>query len=172
MALLRSDGGTSPKVGPPTPDTSDSGSDAAVEWTSPDNTLTSDAMCPNMRISPAALRYDCDAYCSHTSRELRQRMSRHQHRVLNGRGYLMAFTPIGSQESQEPPALLGGPLTGGEPASSSSGSVNPAASVLPFSMSKGKGKGVNYLTPPGMSIILVHMVSQQKMKRLYLMIMR
>ena len=42
-------------VGPPSPDTSDSGSDAADEWASTDNTLTSVAMCPNMRISPSAL---------------------------------------------------------------------------------------------------------------------
>ena len=56
----------------------------------------------------------------------------------------MVFTPT---DGQEPPALLGGPLTGGEPASSSSGSVNPVTSVLPFSLSKGKGKK-NYLIPP------------------------
>ena len=43
---------------------------------------------------------------------------------------------------------LGGPVTGGEPASSSSGSVNPVTSVLPFPLSKGKGKGKNCLIPP------------------------
>ena len=102
-------------------------------------------MCPNMRISPSALRYDCDAYCSHTSGELYQRMSRHQHRSLHGHGFLMVVSPT---SSQEPFALLGGPLNSGEPASSSSGNVNPVASVLPFSMSKGKGKGATYLTPP------------------------
>ena len=45
-------------------------------------------------------------------------------------------------------ALLGGPVTGGEPASSVSGSVNPVTSVLPFSLSKGKGKGKNCFIPP------------------------
>ena len=129
-------------VGPPSPETSDSGSEGTAEWTSADNTLTSDAMCPNMRISPSALRYDCDAYCSHTSGELYQRMSRNQHRVLYGRSYLVVFTPTGDPN---PPALLGGPLTSGEPASSSSSSINPV-SVLPYTFPKGKGR--NYLTPP------------------------
>ena len=45
-------------------------------------------------------------------------------------------------------ALLGGPLNSGEPASSSSGNVNPVASVLPFSMSKCEGKDATYLPPP------------------------
>ena len=131
-------------VGPPSPDTSDSGSDAAEEWTNPENALTSDAMCPNMRISPSALRYDCDAYCSHTSGELYQRMSRNQHRSLYGQGFLMVFSPT---SDQEPFALLGGSLNSGESASSSSGNVNPVP-VLPFPMSKGKGKDATYLTPP------------------------
>ena len=134
-----------PTVGPPSPDTSDSGLDAAEEWTNSDNTLTSDAMCPNMRVSPAALRYDCDAHCSHTSGELYQRMPNHQHRSLSGQGYLLVFTPTGTQG---PPALLGGPPSGGEPASSSSSSANPMLSVLPSSLSKGKGKVTGYANPP------------------------
>ena len=77
--------------------------------------------------------------------ELYQRMSRHQHRSLYGQGFLMVFS---STSDQEPFALPGGPLNSGEPASSSSGNVNPAPSVLPFSMSKGKGKDATYLTPP------------------------
>ena len=57
----------------------------------------------------------------------------------------MVFTPTGTHDS---PALLGRPLTGGEPASSSSSGINPVSTMLPYPLSKGKGKGKTYLAPP------------------------
>ena len=98
-------------------------------------------MCPNMKMSPSALRYDCDAHSSHTSGELYERMTRDHHRFLYGGGCLMVFVP---SSHVGPPALLGGPLDGGEPASSSTD--HPVNPVVPFYFPKGKGK--NYSMPP------------------------
>ena len=41
-----------------------------------DDALRTDAMCPNMRMAPFALRYDCTPWASHTSGEMVCRVSR------------------------------------------------------------------------------------------------
>ena len=53
-----------------------SGSQASEERGNPNDTLRADSMRPNVRMSSSALRYDCDAYSSHTSGELCKRMDR------------------------------------------------------------------------------------------------
>ena len=62
-------------------------------------------------------------------------MGRNHHRFLYGSGYLAVFAP---SRHVSPPALLGGPLNGGEPSSSSTD--HPVNLVVPFFFPKGKGK--------------------------------
>ena len=97
-------------------------------------------MCPNMRMSPSALRHDCDAYSSHTSGETHKRMDRNHHRFLYGGGDLMVFVP---SRHVGLPALLGGPPNSGDP--SSSGTDHPVNPMIPHYFPKGKRK--NYSWP-------------------------
>ena len=107
----------------------------------PRDTLRADVMCPNMRMALSALRYDCDAYSSHTSGELCRRMDRNHHRSVYGGGYLVVFVP---SRRGGPSAVFGGPLHSGEPSGSSAD--NPVGPVVPCIFLKGEGK--NYSLPP------------------------
>ena len=80
--------------GSATPSASDSGSEASEERGNPDDIFRADAMCPKMRMAPSALRYDCDAYSSHTSGDLCKRMDRNC-RADHPVGPVVPFFPKG-----------------------------------------------------------------------------
>ena len=103
-----------------------------------DDALRRDAMCPNMRMAPFALRYDCTPWASRTSGEMVCRMSREQLYQESGRGFLLVFVPSTDTDAVSPAVDYGHPSCDGERASSSTDYAGGAA--VPYIFPKGKGK--------------------------------